>query len=126
MAIGLDEALRVAHNERERAGGPHSEPGGLAMQALLDSAADQLPRRQRRGAARRASSLGMAIKQPCAASRHPCGAHTRIGRTYKRHEDAPEHLGAYIRRIQRRLAALGYESFCTFEHGEPHFHKLEE
>lgn len=38
----------------------------------------------------------------------------------------PEHLGAYIRRIQRRLAALGYESFCTFEHGEPHFHKLEE
>lgn len=38
----------------------------------------------------------------------------------------PEHLGAYIRRIKRRLAALGYESFCTFEHGEPHFHKLEE
>lgn len=38
----------------------------------------------------------------------------------------PEHLGAYIRRIQRRLAALGYESFCTFEHGKPHFHKLEE
>ena len=53
-------------------------------------------------------------------------ANTRIGQTYKRHEDAPEHLGAYIRRIQRRLAALGYESFCTFEHGEPHFHKLEE
>ena len=119
MAEGLDEALRVAHNERERAGGPHSEPGGLAIQALLDSAADSIPRRQRRGAARRASSLG-------AASRHPCGARTRIGRTYERHEDAPEHLGAYIRRIQRRLAALGYESFCTFEHGEPHFHKLEE
>ena len=38
----------------------------------------------------------------------------------------PEHLGAYIRRIQRRLAAFGYESFCTFKHGEPHFHKLEE
>ena len=43
MAIGLDEALRVAHNGRERAGGPHSEPGGLAMQALMDSAAVSIP-----------------------------------------------------------------------------------
>lgn len=109
----------MAHDERERAGGPHSGSDSLSMQALMDSAADSMPRRQRRGATRRASSLGT-------ASRHPCGAHTRFGRTYERHEDAPEHLGAYIRRIQRRLAALGYESFCTFEHGEPHFHKLEE
>lgn len=69
MAEGLDEVLRVAHNERERAGGPHSEPGGLAMQALMDSAADSIPRRQRRGTARRASSLGAASRHLVALTR---------------------------------------------------------
>lgn len=36
----------------------------------------------------------------------------------------PEHLGSYLRRVQHRLASLGYESFCTYEHGEPRFHPL--
>ncbi|MCH3967987.1 MAG: histidinol-phosphatase HisJ family protein [Atopobiaceae bacterium] len=37
----------------------------------------------------------------------------------------PAHLGAYIRLVQRRLAALGYTEFCTFDHMEPTFHPLE-
>lgn len=36
----------------------------------------------------------------------------------------PAHLGAYIRLVQRRLQALGYAEFCTFDHLEPIFHKL--
>lgn len=38
----------------------------------------------------------------------------------------PDHLGAYIRCIQKRLVALGYDSFCTFKHGDPQFHPLAE
>ncbi len=37
----------------------------------------------------------------------------------------PRHLGAYLRRVRRRLAALGYTEFATFEHGEPRFHPID-
>lgn len=36
----------------------------------------------------------------------------------------PDHLGSYIAYVQRRLAALGFKAFCTFEGKEPHFHEL--
>ena len=35
------------------------------------------------------------------------------------------HLGAYVRLAQRRLAALGFETFCTYRHREPISHPLE-
>ncbi|MCI1664930.1 MAG: histidinol-phosphatase HisJ family protein [Atopobiaceae bacterium] len=34
----------------------------------------------------------------------------------------PEHLGAYIRPVQKRLAAMGFEGFYTFDAMEPTFH----
>lgn len=36
----------------------------------------------------------------------------------------PDHLGSYIAYVQRRLSALGFKAFCTFEGKEPHFHEL--
>ncbi len=36
----------------------------------------------------------------------------------------PDHLGSYLRYVQRRLAGMGFEAFCTFEGKEPRFHKL--
>lgn len=36
----------------------------------------------------------------------------------------PDHLGSYIVYVQRRLSALGFKAFCTFEGKEPHFHEL--
>lgn len=36
----------------------------------------------------------------------------------------PDHLGSYIAYVQRRLAALGFKAFCTFEGKESHFHEL--
>lgn len=36
----------------------------------------------------------------------------------------PDHLGSYIAYVQRRLSALGFKAFCTFESKEPHFHEL--
>ncbi len=37
----------------------------------------------------------------------------------------PEHLGAYVRLAQKKLAALGFETFATFRHREPIEHSLE-
>ena len=37
----------------------------------------------------------------------------------------PEHLGAYIGLVRKRLAALGYVEWCTFERWEPLFHPLD-
>ena len=37
----------------------------------------------------------------------------------------PEHLGAYIALVRRRLAALGYREWCTFDKGEPRFHAID-
>lgn len=36
----------------------------------------------------------------------------------------PEHLGAYISMVKKRLAALGYTEYCTFKRWEPVFHAL--
>ncbi|WP_144744533.1 histidinol-phosphatase HisJ family protein [Enorma burkinafasonensis] len=36
----------------------------------------------------------------------------------------PDHLGSYLRYVQRRLADMGFETFCTFEGKEPRFHEL--
>ncbi|HJG37556.1 histidinol-phosphatase HisJ family protein [Enorma phocaeensis] len=36
----------------------------------------------------------------------------------------PDHLGSYIAYVQRRLSALGFKAFCTFEGKAPHFHEL--
>ena len=36
----------------------------------------------------------------------------------------PEHLGAYIGLVRKRLAALGFTEFCTFDAWEPRFHHL--
>lgn len=36
----------------------------------------------------------------------------------------PEHLGAYLRAAQNELASLGFDSFCTYEHRQPVFHKI--
>lgn len=36
----------------------------------------------------------------------------------------PDHLGSYLRYVQRRLAGMGFETFCTFEGKEPRFHEL--
>lgn len=38
----------------------------------------------------------------------------------------PEHLGAYIALVKRRLAALGYTEYCTFDKMEPVFHDIED
>ncbi len=38
----------------------------------------------------------------------------------------PEHLGAYIALVKRRLAALGYERYCTFDKMEPVFHPIDD
>ena len=38
----------------------------------------------------------------------------------------PEHLGAYIALVKRRLAALGYGEYCTFEGWEPVFHPIDD
>lgn len=35
-----------------------------------------------------------------------------------------EHLGAYIGMVRKRLAALGYTEWCTFDRWEPVFHAL--
>lgn len=37
----------------------------------------------------------------------------------------PVHLGAYLRRVRRRLQALGYTEFATFCKGEPRFHSID-
>ena len=37
----------------------------------------------------------------------------------------PAHLGAYLRRVRRRLAALGYTEFATFDHRAPLFHPID-
>ena len=37
----------------------------------------------------------------------------------------PEHLGSYLALVRRRLAALGYTSWCTFEGWEPVFHPMD-
>ena len=33
---------------------------------------------------------------------------------------APEHLGAYLNRVRKRLAAMGFTELTAFEHMEPH------
>ena len=37
----------------------------------------------------------------------------------------PVHLGAYLALVKRRLAALGYTEYCTFEGWEPVFHPID-
>ena len=36
----------------------------------------------------------------------------------------PEHLGAHIPMMRKRLQAIGFTEFCTFDHMEPIFHRL--
>ncbi len=38
----------------------------------------------------------------------------------------PGHLGSYISLVKRRLAALGFERYCTFDKMEPVFHPIDD